>query len=577
VVSKKINYFFWLGVVLLIVFCFSFHTSKVEWNQDLGRHIRLGEIILEEKSIPKTNFFSYLEEDFPFQNHHWLSEVTFTLIYNSLGNNGLILFKTLLFVLTWGGLFWLVGKKISPFWAAFLSLLPLLVFRERTDIRPEIFGLLFFSLFLIVFTRARKGEKKLLWWLPLLQLLWVNLHLSFIFGLFLIGVNFFWFWQRKFFSSSRGIREFFLPLFLAVLVNLANPNLIDGALAPFLIWQNYSYQIVENKSIFFLSALGYRAGIGLFKIGFIFGLVFFIFTRKRLIDFLAWLVLSIISIQQIRHFPFWALYSFWFWTDAFRFLLKKIPQKVRRYLDWGVRGVTLLAASFLIFVYTTSLIYRWSDQDKNFGLGGDQPAREAVLFLVNNFSQEKIFNNFDIGSYLDYFYPEIRVFADSRPEAYSTAFWQNYRAIQSDWSKWQEAAEKYQIEAVFISHTDQTDWAKNFLVNLYQNKQWRLVFLDDNVVIYTNIKTGPEELVISEELINRFDEALSLVKLARFFRLIGKEELYRLSLEKSLKLNPHSYFANLSLAQVYFQSDNPALHFRGKSLTDKINNWWYRL
>lgn len=576
--SKKVNYFFWLGVVLLIVFCFSFHTSRVEWNQDLGRHIRLGEIILEEKSIPKTNLFSYLEADFPFQNHHWLSEVTFTLIYNSLGNNGLILFKTLLFVLTWGGLFWFSGQRISPSWAAFLSLLPLLVFQERTDIRPEIFGLLFFSLFLIVFTRARKGEKKLLWWLPLLQLLWVNSHLSFIFGLFLIGVNFFWFWQRKFFSSPGGMRAFFLPLVLAVLVNLINPNFIKGALAPFLIWQNYSYQIVENQSIFFLSALGYRAGIGLFKIGFIFGLIFFIITRKRLIDFLAWLVLSIISIQQIRHFPFWALYSFWFWTDNFRFLLKKIPQKVRRYFDWGARGVTLLAASFLVFVYTTSLIYRWSDQDKSFGLGGDQPSKKSALFLIENFPEKKIFNNFDIGSYLDYFYPEVRVFADSRPEAYPAIFWQEYEKIQLDWDYWQEYEKNHNIEVVFLSHTDQTHWTKTFLKNLYQDEKWRLVYLDENIVIFTSLKNKPEELVIDQSLVDNFEGGpLRFVKLALFFHLAGEEDWYRLSLEKSLKLNPHSYFTNLNLAQVYFQSDNPALYFKGETLADKINNWWYRL
>ncbi|MDD3532223.1 MAG: hypothetical protein PHR64_02530 [Candidatus Shapirobacteria bacterium] len=575
--SKKIEHFFWLGVVLLVVFCLSFHSAEIEWNQDLGRHIRLGEIILEEKSIPKINFFSYLEVDFPFQNHHWLSEVVLALIYNNFGNSGLILFKTLLLVLAWGGLFWLASQTISPSWAAFLILLPILIFRERTDIRPEIFGFLLFGLFLIIFTKARKGKKKLLWCLPLLQLLWVNLHISFVFGLFLIGVNFFWFWQKKLFSSSKKAGMVLLPLFLAVLANLVNPNFINGALAPLLIWQNYGYQIVENQSVFFLSALGYRGGIVLFKIGFILGLVFFIANRKSLIDFLAWLALSIISARQIRHLPFWALYSFWFWASTLQFFLKKVSQKTRLFFDWGAKITALLAASFLVLIHSTGLIYRWSDQNKNFGFGGNQPTREAALFLVNNFPKEKIFNNFDIGSYLDYFYPEIRVFADSRPEAYPAFFWQEYRAIQSDWNKWQEIVEKYQIGVVFFSHTDQTDWAKNFLVNLYQDEKWRLVYLDGDIVIYSNIEAGPEELIINKELVDYFDNGLDLAKLARFFHLVGEEELYRLSLEKSLKLNPHSYFTNLSLAQVYFQSNSPALHFKAKSLTAKINNWWYRL
>lgn len=576
--SKRINYFFWLGAVLLVVFCISFHTTKIEWNQDLGRHIRLGEIILKEKSIPKINLFSYREANFPFQNHHWLSEVVFALIYNNFGNNGLILFKTFIIILAWLGLFWLANQTVAPAWAAFLSLLPILVFRERTDVRPEIFGFLLFTLFLIIFARARKGKLKLLWWLPILQLLWVNLHLSFVFGLFLIGVNFIWFWQKKSFFSPQKMRVIFGPLFLAGLVNLANPNFINGALRPFLIWQNYGYQIVENQSIFFLSGLGYRAAIGFFKIGFLLGVIFFLLTKKSGVDFLGWLVLSAILAKQIRHLPFWAIYSFWLWAETLPLVLEKVSLGRRRYFDWGAKIITLVVASFLVFVYSTSLIYRWSDQDKNFGFGGHQPAQEAALFLVKNFPQKKIFNNFDIGSYLDYFYPEVRVFADSRPEAYPVSFWQEYQQIQLDQNKWQEAVDKHQIEVVFFSHTDQTEWGQIFLTSLYRNKDWRLVYLDENIVIFTNIDDGPAKLVINRGLITNFvGNSLDLLKLARFFQLVGEEELYQLSLEKSLKQNPHSYLANLSLAQIYFQSNNSALHFKGQNLIDKIDNWWYRL
>jgi hypothetical protein len=575
--KKTCFFWFWLGVILLTVFCLSFHTLEVEWNQDLGRHIRLGEIILEEKSIPNTNLFSYQEADFPFLNHHWLSEVVFALIYNGFGNNGLILLKTFLIVLVWGVIFWLVSQKIPPPWAAFLSILPMLVFRERIYARPEFFGFLFFGLFLLIFTKAREGKINLLWWLPILQLAWVNFHISFIFGLFLIGVNLIWFLKERAFKLKKAIKKTLLPLTLAILANLINHNFIKGALAPFLIWQNYGYQIVENQSIFFLADFGYRASIIFFKIGFVFGLLF-IFNKKRLIDFLAWLVLSIVSAWQIRHFPFWAIYSFWFWGDNFEFFLKKIPSKMKQYFDWGTRTVSLLIALFLIFVYSTSLIYRWSDSNRSFGFGGDQPAQEAARFLIKNFPKKKIFNNFDIGSYLDYFYPDIRVFVDSRPEAYPQEFWQEYKKVQSDWDYWQKLEKKHNMEVVFVSHADQTYWAKTFLVNLYQDKRWRLVYLDENVVIFTSLEDGPEELVIDKHLIDNSDTcSLGFVKLALFFRLVGEKDLYRLSLEKSLKSNPHSYLANSSLAQIYFQTKNPALHFKAEGLIDKINNWWYWL
>jgi hypothetical protein len=579
--KKSPSYFFWFFLVLLFVFVISFHSAERDWSQDLGRHLKLGEIILGQKSIPDINLFSFTYKDFPFYNHHWLSEVVFAVIYSTFGNNGLILLKVIFFVLAWGGIFWLFSQKVSPSWLAFLSLLPILVFRERTGVRPEIFGILFFSLFLIILAWARKGKKELLWWLPILQFLWVNLHISFVFGLFLIGVNFVWWWQKKSINFSKEGKKIILPFVLTFLVNLLNPNFIKGALAPFLIWQNYGYQISENQSIFFLAGFGYQANIVFFKVGLLFGLLLFVFAfdKKELVDFFSWLVISIISAIQIRHFPFWALYSFWFWGKISFSFFKKISLKLKTYLNWLAGKVTLLVVLFLIFTYSTGLIYRWSDSERNFGFGGEQPAREAVLFLVDNFSQERVFNNFDIGSYLDFFYPKIKVFIDSRPEAYPTEFWEEYRQIQFNWDRWQEAAEKYNLKVVFFSHTDQTPWAENFLEVLYLDKNWRLVYLDENIVIFTNkIDGAPAELIINKNFLDSFaGNALGLIKLGRFFHLIGEEELFRLSLEKALEANPDSYFANLNLAKIYFQSDNLALRFRGDNLIGKISHWWYKL
>jgi len=578
--KKSLSYFFWFFLVLLFVFVISFHSSQEEWKQDLGRHLKLGEIILTQKSVPSFNLFSFTYEDFPFYNHHWLSEVVFTLIYSVFGNNGLILLKTVFFVLAWGGIFWLFGQKISPSWLAFLSLWPILVFRERTGIRPEIFGILFFGLFLVILTLARRGKTRLLWWLPPLQLLWVNLHISFVFGLLLIGANLIWWWGKSI-NSHEGRKGIILPFILALLINLLNPSFIKGALAPFLIWQNYGYQISENQSIFFLAGFGYRASIVFFEVGLLFGLLLFIFSfnKEDLVDFFAWLAISVISVGQVRHFPFWALYSFWFWGKISFSFFKKTPLKLKVYLDWLAGKIALLIILFLIFIYSTGLIYRWSDLERSFGFGGEQPAREAALFLLNNFPQKRVFNNFDIGSYLDFFYPKIRVFTDSRPEAYPTEFWEEYRQAQLDWDKWQEMVRKYNLEVVFFSHTDQTPWAEEFLKALYLSEDWRLIYLDEDIVIFTSEKNLlPAELVINRSFLNNFTgDALGLIKLSRFFYLIGEEELFRLSLEEALEANPDSYFTNLNLARIYFQSENLALRFKGESLTNKISRWWYKL
>src|SRR5262245_57349016 len=38
---------------------------------DLGRHLKNGQLFIENGLIPKVNLYSYAYPDFPFINHHW--------------------------------------------------------------------------------------------------------------------------------------------------------------------------------------------------------------------------------------------------------------------------------------------------------------------------------------------------------------------------------------------------------------------------------------------------------------------------------------------------------------------------
>src|SRR3990167_1168354 len=67
-------------------------------NNDIGRHLKLGEIIWQSNSVPQTNFFSYTVPEFPFINHHWLSEVMMYGIF-SLGGLKLLIIAKIFLVL----------------------------------------------------------------------------------------------------------------------------------------------------------------------------------------------------------------------------------------------------------------------------------------------------------------------------------------------------------------------------------------------------------------------------------------------------------------------------------------------
>src|SRR3989344_258512 len=100
---KQLSYFLkqnYLFVIIFVLFgVFLVHNFDTI-GQDIGRHLKVGEIIWQTKEVPKTNLFSFTEPDFPFINHHWLSEVIFFGIFNWFGFTGLILLKVFLVLTT---------------------------------------------------------------------------------------------------------------------------------------------------------------------------------------------------------------------------------------------------------------------------------------------------------------------------------------------------------------------------------------------------------------------------------------------------------------------------------------------
>ncbi len=89
--NSRLLLFIYLPLLVFVIF---FHPIN-SINQDLGRHILFGKIIVQTLSVPQTNLLSYTNQDFSFINTHWLSEVIFYLIQNMTGFSGLLLVTTI--------------------------------------------------------------------------------------------------------------------------------------------------------------------------------------------------------------------------------------------------------------------------------------------------------------------------------------------------------------------------------------------------------------------------------------------------------------------------------------------------
>ncbi|HLD34358.1 MAG TPA: hypothetical protein VJB62_00690, partial [Patescibacteria group bacterium] len=123
--------YFLVALVLATLAVFLIHSVSAV-NQDLGRHLKLGEIIWQTRHVPNTNLFSYTNPNFPFVNHHWLSEVIYYLLSLAIGIKGLIIFNALI-ILAAFAIIWKVAWRPKYFIFSILAaMLGIGLLLERT-------------------------------------------------------------------------------------------------------------------------------------------------------------------------------------------------------------------------------------------------------------------------------------------------------------------------------------------------------------------------------------------------------------------------------------------------------------
>ncbi len=466
---KKI--LFLLPIIFLLVLL---GIADLSLTQDLGRHIKTGEIIVKCFCVPKINLYSYVLPDFPFINHHWLSEVFFYFIHNFFGFTGIFIFRTIDILFAFSLSYYIAYKK-SPFWAFSLGFFFAYVLSERFDSRPEIFSFIFISVFLFLIEKFRISKStKYLYPLPLIEFIWANSHIYFIVGIFIFGslvVN-------EFFKKKISVKV--LLLFgLTIFVTVLNPNGIYGGFVPFTIFGNYNYAIVENQNIFFLNSFFFSARVFLFEIlSLIFILLYLANIKKNDIFYSLVCFFAIISsFFMIRNFPIFVLIALPYMTFLSLSLERKIKDK---YLVKNIKIVLLIVlvifVPYRIYKIVSYPIYGWGIVD---GVG------PSVDYFVKENLSGPIFNNFDVGGYLIYrLYPKEKIFVDARPEVYTKESFDEYKKIQEDPEFFKEMSTKYKFKTIIFGRNDLTPWGQKFLVAIGQNNLWKEVFRDDWMIIY---------------------------------------------------------------------------------------------
>ncbi|MFH2021770.1 MAG: hypothetical protein ABIJ33_00600 [Patescibacteria group bacterium] len=521
----------WLAIWLLIFYLSSFFFQKISLvTADLGRHIQNGQTILEQgltSLVLNTNYYSYTQPNYPVINHHWLYGVMAYLIHDLAGFSGLTIFNVLGLTIAIGLTLVLSARQTRPRWVLMAGLIALPLVTARSEIRPETISFLLFGLSIWLLVKFRSHQLKS-WWLliglSLIQLIWVNTHIFFVFNIGLVGM--FWLFEvvrylfrrtaTKFNQLNLHLKTLSWSLLLVCGLSLINPAGWRGAMAPLQIFDNYGYRVLENQSIPFLINVTnlvipwYPVIIALLLLGVI--IIWFLnqiiqlwFVTKKLPNQKSMLVFAktwssfksflshplspLILIGLIfftanfiisRLYPFTGLVM----IPALSLIFSKLPiQKITHKVTSHPLGIMTspLVIMLIIAISLRSGLFTPNLNQLGCGISANQL---ASIEFFNQYLSGPIYNNYDIGGFLIYgLFPQTKIYVDNRPEAYSVDFLTIYTKAQEKTEVWQTLDQTYNFQTIFFYRHDQTTWAQPFLIDRIKDPTWIPVFVDDMVLI----------------------------------------------------------------------------------------------
>jgi len=232
-------------VALLLTLLLTPLSVKLLGDGGIGWHIRTGQQILVTHSIPRVDSFSSTMDGKPWFAWEWLYDVSVGALDSIAELNGPVWFTAIVIAAVFGWLFrLLIQRGMNLMFALLFWLLAISASTIHFLARPHVLSWLFaLASFWILDSTERDalatGNRKnrfRLWLLPLLMLVWVNVHGGFLLEFMLLGVFWFgalWTWLRtrdlslesslRKIAAGKRIRDLTLVGATTAVTSLVNP------------------------------------------------------------------------------------------------------------------------------------------------------------------------------------------------------------------------------------------------------------------------------------------------------------------------------------------------------------------
>lgn len=175
-------------VMAMFIQTLIYGVAQMAKDPGLGWHLASGKWMLFNKEI--LQFDPFLSIQRPWISDQWLSDIIFYQLFEWIGWNGLhVLIITIFSLLIFNYHFPKVRLEAKNFWPTVIGcLFALKAMHVHLIIRPVVFSFPLFALTLWTIRDWEKG-KPLPIWLPIVFLVWANVHPSFVLGLLLVFIG----------------------------------------------------------------------------------------------------------------------------------------------------------------------------------------------------------------------------------------------------------------------------------------------------------------------------------------------------------------------------------------------------
>ncbi len=465
---------YWLPVTLLLALL-SFAIPRAP-SADVWWHLSTGKYILQNQAVPRTDPFSWTMAGKPWIAHEWLAEVLFYGIYSMAGSAGLLLLAaaaiTLAFYLTY---LRSQGRLVARIFALGLGVWTAL---PTFSARPQVFTFLLAAVFLFLLERYRtRRTLRALLALPLLTVLWVNLHGAYILGpalilLALAGTLLDRIVHAAEADEGRKPRHLMLAFLGCMIVVPLNPNGLKMYVYPFATLHSSIMQsrITEWASPDFHSSMFYPLAALLFLTVAAASLAP---NRPRPSQILLFCVFGLATLRSMRHLPIFVLVAVpllaeHLWLPDWRF--PEIRLSLQKILKFGV--VVLVAA-----LSAQSVSNRVANEPR---IERDHFPVGAASYILQNQLPGPIFNSYDFGGFLIWkLYPSAKVFIDGRADLYGDDFLQHFIRVYEVQENPGSEFDREGIRTIIVEP------GSALAAFLRGQNQWRRVYEDPLSVIFT--------------------------------------------------------------------------------------------